>query len=64
MRIVVSDREKMRATRALIHHVVTLRALWKYVARRLGRARQDGDDETELRIELARMPLDLGHQSA
>ena len=32
--------EKLRATRALIHHVVTLRALRKYIARRLGRVRK------------------------
>ncbi len=30
----------------------------------LGWPRQVGDDETDLRIKLARMPLDLGHQSA
>ena len=30
----------------------------------LGRARQVGDDETDARVQLARMPFDLGHDVA
>ncbi len=30
----------------------------------LGRSRQVGDDEADARVQLARMPLDLGHHSA